>query len=86
MTAHLEIDRFGRVLIPKALRDALALKAGEQLEVELEGGVLHLRPAARPVKTVQHAGRLILEAPSTITGDPVEDMRDARLSEVLGSW
>ncbi|GAA5438290.1 AbrB/MazE/SpoVT family DNA-binding domain-containing protein [Deinococcus aquaticus] len=38
MTAHLEIDRFGRILIPKALRDALALQPGAQLEVELEGG------------------------------------------------
>lgn len=63
------------MLIPKALRDALSLKAGEQLEVKLEGGVLHLRPASRSVQTVQHAGRLILDAPSALTGDPVEDTR-----------
>jgi AbrB family transcriptional regulator (stage V sporulation protein T) len=86
MTAHLKMDRSGRVLIPKALRDALALKAGERLEVELEGEMLQLRPAARPLQTVEHAGRLILDAPGPITGDPVEDLRDARLSEVLSSW
>jgi len=86
MTAHLEIDRFGRVLIPKKLRDALHLQPGEQLTVELEDGVLHLRPVARPVRTVEHRGRLILDAPGTLTGDPVEEMRESRLDELLGSW
>lgn len=83
---HLEIDRFGRVLIPKALREALSLSAGEQLEVDVEGGVIHLRPAARPVQVVEHHGRLVLASEQTITGDPVEDMRDERTEEVLGRW
>lgn len=86
MTLHLEIDRFGRVLIPKAIREALALRAGEHLEVEVEGGALHLRPTARPAQVVEHRGRLILDAQHTITGDPVEDLRDERLSEVMGEW
>lgn len=86
MTTHLEIDRFGRVLIPKAIREALALGAGEQLEVEIEGGTLHLRPAARAVQVVEHHGRLILEASHLITGDPVQDLRDERMNEVLSGW
>lgn len=86
MTAHLEMDRFGRVLIPKALRTALSLQAGEQLEVELKDGELHLRPLQRPAQLVEHAGRLILASTSEITGDPVQDMRDRRLEEVLPRW
>ncbi|MFT2720340.1 AbrB/MazE/SpoVT family DNA-binding domain-containing protein [Deinococcus sp. A31D244] len=86
MTAHLEIDRFGRILIPKALRDALALQPGAQLEVEVEGGTLHLRPAARDAQVTRHHGRLILSADGVITGDPVQDLRDERLNEVIGSW
>lgn len=86
MTMRLEIDRFGRVLIPKTIRDALALGAGEQLEVEVEGGTLHLRPAARPVQVVEHHGRLVLEAAHPVTGDPVQDLREERMNEVLGGW
>lgn len=83
MTAHLEIDRFGRVLLPKQLRDALGLRPGEQLEAEVEGGVLHLRPAAWPVQVTEHHGRLVLDAPGTVSGDPVEDLREQRLNELL---
>lgn len=86
MTAHLEIDRFGRVLIPKALREALALQAGEQLEVELRDGALHLRPLQRQTQLIEHAGRLILASTGEITGDPVQELRDARNEEVLGRW
>ena len=86
MTAHLEMDRFGRILIPKALREALALQPGAQLEVEVEGGALHLRPAARDVQVTRRHGRLILSADGVITGDPVQDLRYERLNEVLGSW
>lgn len=83
MTAHLEIDRFGRVLLPKPLRDALGLRPGEQLEAEVDAGVLHLRPTARPVQVTEHHGRLVLDAPSTISGDPVEDLREQRLNDLL---
>lgn len=86
MTTHLEIDRFGRVLIPKAIREALSLGAGEQLEVEVEGGTLHLRPAARAVQVVEHHGRLVLDSAHPVTGDPVQDLRDERMNEVLGGW
>jgi AbrB family looped-hinge helix DNA binding protein len=47
MTAHLEMDRFGRVLIPKKLRDALDLRPGETLAVELEGDPLSAPTVSR---------------------------------------
>jgi len=57
MTAHLEIDRFGRILIPKSLRDALALQPGAQLEVELEGGAIQSPTAHREAETAKaHRG------------------------------
>lgn len=37
LAAQLEINRFDRMLIPKALREALALQPGKRIEVELEG-------------------------------------------------
>lgn len=80
------MDRFGRVLLPKKLRDALGPQPGEQLEVEVEAGVLHLRPLSRPTQTVEHRGRLVLDAPGTVSSDPVEDMREQRLDDLLGGW
>jgi AbrB family looped-hinge helix DNA binding protein len=47
------IDKAGRVIVPKALRDALHLKAGDELEIVQQGEDLILRykpPAARVFK------------------------------------
>lgn len=86
MAVQLEVDRFGRVLIPKALRKALALEPGETLEAELKGGLLELKPATRSAELVEHAGRLVLAAPGSISGDPVEDFRAERETGVYGEW
>lgn len=86
MTIYLDIDRFGRVLIPKKLRESLGVQPGEQVEVELDGRVLHLRPAARPVDVTRYHGRLILQGGPPITGDPVSDLRDARTHDLLPRW
>jgi AbrB family looped-hinge helix DNA binding protein len=40
------IDRLGRVVVPKAIRDHLQLRGGETLEVEERDGVVELRPAS----------------------------------------
>jgi AbrB family looped-hinge helix DNA binding protein len=41
------IDRFGRVLIPKPLRDELDLEPGTLLELEAANGEIRLRAADR---------------------------------------
>jgi AbrB family looped-hinge helix DNA binding protein len=46
------IDSAGRVVIPKALRDALGLRAGQSLEIAERDGRLEIVPAATPMQLV----------------------------------
>ena len=46
------IDAAGRVVIPKALRDALGLSAGQPLEIDERDGRLEIVPAATPMRLV----------------------------------
>jgi AbrB family looped-hinge helix DNA binding protein len=74
------IDRAGRVVIPKDIRDRLSLGADAQVEIEIEGDTIRLvplRPAGRRV--VEIDGWPVIErgdAPS-ITDADVQRWRDA---------
>jgi AbrB family looped-hinge helix DNA binding protein len=46
------IDAAGRVVIPKALRDALALTPGQSLEIAERDGRLEIVPAPTPMRLV----------------------------------
>jgi AbrB family looped-hinge helix DNA binding protein len=43
MTAKVTMDRAGRLMIPKALREELELSPGDNLELECEGEQITLR-------------------------------------------
>ena len=46
------IDSAGRIVIPKVLRDALGLTAGQPLEISEQDGRLEIVPAATPMGLV----------------------------------
>lgn len=60
------IDRLGRVVVPKAIRDRLHLRGGEILEVEERDGVVELRPASVEM--------LRTETPEGPVARPVEEV------------
>ncbi len=53
------IDKSGRVIIPKPLRDKLGLVGGEELEVTEENGAIEIRPMAIDVELVETAEGLV---------------------------
>lgn len=66
MPLRLTVDRFGRVVIPKALRDRYGWAAGSDIEVREEEDSLRLLPSARqvlPRGLTVRSGRVVYEAP-----------------------
>jgi AbrB family looped-hinge helix DNA binding protein len=71
------IDRLGRVVVPKAIRDRLQLRGGEVLEVEERDGVVELRPAPTEVSVVETPQGPVaepLDAVSPLTDELVRDV------------
>ena len=64
------IDGAGRVVIPKAIRDALGLAAGVPLVVTSDGVGVRIEPAPRGGRVVEVEGELVVESS---TGRPVSD-------------
>jgi AbrB family looped-hinge helix DNA binding protein len=44
MIAIVEIDKLGRLVVPKKVRDALHLRAGDKLDLEVDGERMTLAP------------------------------------------
>lgn len=57
------IDRAGRVVIPKPVRDAAGWKAGEELEVAYRDGRVEIDPVPSRVELVRKGSLLVASAP-----------------------
>ncbi len=69
------IDKAGRLVIPKAIRERLGLVAGE-VEVVTDGTGLRVEPIAGSELT-ERAGRLVIPACGTaVSDDDVRTLRD----------
>lgn len=70
------IDAAGRIVVPKSLRLALGLKAGQPLEIYAGDGRLEIEIAATPMK-LQKRGKGVVAIPDTklpaLTADQVRD-------------
>lgn len=69
---HVTIDTFGRILIPKAIRDRLGLASGTRLVLETTANhELFLRPEQEEALLVQKGEALVF------VGQPTDDLRAA---------
>jgi AbrB family looped-hinge helix DNA binding protein len=72
------IDRLGRVVVPKAIRDKLQLRGGETLEVVERDGVIELRAALTDVRIVDTH-----EGPVAEPSEQVEPLTHELVRDVL---
>jgi AbrB family looped-hinge helix DNA binding protein len=70
------IDSAGRIVVPKALRDALQLRPGQPLEVRATDGRLEIEAAPTPMRLVKR-GKGVVGVPESalplLTAEAVRD-------------
>jgi AbrB family looped-hinge helix DNA binding protein len=69
------IDRAGRVVIPKPVRDELGLRGGEQLEVVARDGRIEIEPSGADVRLAERDGRAVIEADQEMPSLTAENVR-----------
>jgi AbrB family looped-hinge helix DNA binding protein len=80
------LDKFGRIIIPKQIRDHLGLKTGEILEVEeLENKVL-LKPVKEESSLRVKEGLIVFSGTSIgDVAETVRTLRTERINEIIRS-
>ena len=70
-------DSAGRIVVPKPLRDALALTAGATVDISQYGSGLQIVPAGRTARLVEEDGFLVATGDNSIDDDIVLHLIDA---------
>lgn len=85
MNGKITIDRAGRVIIPKPIREELHLKPGDSLELESGGDQITLRPV-RPKATLkkEHGVWVYQGEPTDLSiVDLIAREREKRIRELI---
>lgn len=74
------IDRGGRVVVPKAMRDALGLKPGNEVEItiDLDGGSIAIAPKAVRKRLEMRDG-----LPVIVPEEPIPPLTDELIRQTL---
>jgi AbrB family looped-hinge helix DNA binding protein len=82
MNSRLIIDKAGRVVIPKPLREELHLEPGDSLEMETTGEQITLRPVRGTGPLIKEHGVWVFHAgqplPASATDEMLQQIRDER--------
>jgi AbrB family looped-hinge helix DNA binding protein len=69
------IDRAGRLVVPKPLRDELKLEPGATLELRAREGRLELEPVAVPMRLVRRGKGLVATTDEPLPKIGADDVR-----------
>ena len=69
------IDRAGRLVVPKALRDELNLEPGTSLEIRAREGRLELEPLVTPMRLVRRGKGLVATTDEPLPRIDADDVR-----------
>jgi AbrB family looped-hinge helix DNA binding protein len=74
------LDRFGRIIIPKGVRDDMGLEAGAILQIEKEGEKIVLQPVHGEPRITEKKGILVFTG--TAVGDVGAALHEHRKSRL----
>jgi AbrB family looped-hinge helix DNA binding protein len=82
MTTHLVIDKAGRVVIPKPVREELRLEPGDALQMDTTGEHITLRPLRGTGPLAKEHGVWVFRTgnalPASVTDDLLQQIRQER--------
>lgn len=73
MTAKLRVDRAGRIVLPKPVRDKLQLAPGDELELETLGDQITLRPLRGTAQLRKELGVWVFYSGEPLSASTVEE-------------
>ena len=83
----IQIDKAGRVVLPKEILDRFGLTAGSEFEVKEEKNRIVLKPVERHPKLIRKKGFLVWvpeESPLNVDiGDLIDKQREERIRQFL---
>jgi len=79
---NVKLDKFGRVLIPKAMRDALNVDSQQELQLSIEHGAFVLKPTRTAVVQIVDGFPLLEVEHVENALERIREERDQKLSSV----
>lgn len=88
-TISVQIDKAGRLVVPRKLREAIGISEKSQLEMEQEGNTLILREKTSGVRAVKEKGIWVFDSgggviTTEMVNQAIEQGRRERLRTILG--
>ena len=71
------VDSVGRIVVPKALRDALGLRAGSTVDISRYGKGLQVVPSGRTAQLIEKDGVLVASGGTVLDDESLFGLIDA---------
>ena len=73
MNSKVKLDRAGRIVLPKTLRDAMRLSAGDTLELSVKGDEVTLRYRRSATSLQKERGVWVFRTGTPLTAEETEE-------------